>query len=63
VLAAIFGVHQSTISHAVKITRGLLISRGITIEPAPARLRTIAGFQHYARNAGIDLPATTKPTD
>jgi hypothetical protein len=44
-------------------SRGLLISRGITIEPAPARLRTIAGFQHYARNAGIDLPATTKPTD
>jgi hypothetical protein len=63
VLAAIFGVHQSTISHAVKTTRGLLASRGITIEPAPARLRTMAGFQHYARNAGIDLPATTKPTD
>jgi hypothetical protein len=63
VLAAIFGVHQSTISHAVQITRGLLASRGITIEPAPARLRTIAGFRDYARNAGIDLPATTKPTN
>src|SRR6266568_3942051 len=62
VVAAIFGVHQSTISHAVKITRGLLASRGITIEPAPARLRTIAGFCHYAKAAGIDLPVTTKPT-
>ncbi len=62
VLAAIFGVHQSTISHAVKITRGLLAARGITIEPAPARLRTIAGFCRYAKAAGIDLPATTKPT-
>ena len=63
VLAAIFGVHQSTISHAVTITRWLLTSRGITIEPAPARLRTIADFRHYARNAGVDLPATAKPTD
>src|SRR6266496_4033724 len=62
VVAAIFGVHQSTISHAVKITRGLLASRGITIEPAPARLRTIAGFCHYAKAAGIDLAVTTKPT-
>jgi hypothetical protein len=62
VLAAIFGVHQSTISHAVTITRSLLAAHCITIEPAPARLRTIAGFCHYAKAAGIDLPATTKPT-
>ena len=62
VLAAIFGVHQSTINHAVRITRGLLAVRGITIEPAPARLRTIAGFCHYAEAAGIDLPAAIKPT-
>jgi len=62
VLAAIFGVHQSTVSDAVRITRGLLAARGTTIEPAPARLRTISDFCHYAKAAGIDLPATIKPT-
>jgi transposase len=62
VLAAIFGVHQSTISDAVRITRGLLAARGVAIEPAPARLRTTAGFRHYAKAAGIDLPAIIKPT-
>ena len=62
VLAAVFGVHQSTISHAVTTTRGLLTAHGITIEPAPARLRTIAAICHYAEAAGIDLPAITKPT-
>ena len=62
VLAALFGVHQSTISDAVRITRSLLTARGTTIEPAPARLRTIASFCHYAKAAGIDLPAITKLT-
>ena len=62
VLASIFCVDQSTISDAVRITRGLLAARGITIEPAPARLRTITDFCHYAKAAGIDLPATIKPT-
>ena len=61
VLAAIFGVDQSTISDAIRITRGLLAAHGITIEPAPARLRTIADFCHYAKTAGIDIPATIKP--
>ena len=55
-LAALFAVHQSTISDAVRITRSLLTARGITIEAAPVRLRTTAAFCHYAEAAGIDLP-------
>jgi DDE family transposase len=62
VLAALFGVHQSTISDAVRITRSLLTARGITIEPAPVRLRTLASFCHHAKATGIDLSATTKLT-
>ena len=50
VLAAIFGVHQSTISHAVTITRWLLTSRGITIEP------------HRPGSAPLPTSATTPAT-
>jgi DDE family transposase len=61
-LAALLGVHQSTISDAVRHTRDLLAAHGTTIDPAPVRLRTLTDFHRYARNAGIDLTATTKLT-
>ena len=64
VLAVIFGVHQSTISHAV--TDHPLPARQprhhhrARTGQAPHRSPTSAD---YARNAGVDLPATAKPTD
>ena len=60
-IAALLGVDQATISDAVRLTSDLLTARGIITEPAPARLRTLADFCHYAQAAGIDLPATIKP--
>ncbi len=60
-IAALLGVDQATISDAVRLTSDLLTARGIITEPAPARLRTLADFRHYAQAAGIDLPATIKP--
>src|SRR6266849_7642980 len=62
VIAAAFGVHQTTISHAVQITRSLLAARGTAIQPAPARLRTLQDLCRYAEAAGIDLPAIIKST-
>ena len=60
-IAALLEVDQATISHAVRLTSDLLTERGITTQPAPDRLRTLAGFCHYAQTAGIALPATIKP--
>ena len=60
-IAALLGVDQATISNAVRLTSDLLTARGIITEPAPARLRTLADFCHYAQAAGIDFPATIKP--
>ncbi len=62
VIAAAFGVHQTTISHAVQITRSLLAARGTAIQPAPARLRTLQDLCRYAEAAGIDLTAIIKST-
>jgi Rhodopirellula transposase DDE domain len=62
-IAALLAVDPTTISDAVRLTRDLLAARGIIIQPAPARLRTLADFYHYAHAAGIDLPAEIKPAD
>jgi len=62
VLASVLGVHQGTISNAFQLTRDLLTAHGITITPAPARLRTLTDFQHYAQANRINLSATTKQT-
>jgi hypothetical protein len=61
-IAALLGVHRSTISDAVAFTRDALAADGTAIQPGPVKLRTLADLCHYAQAAGIDLPAKIKPT-
>jgi hypothetical protein len=60
-IAALLGTDPTVVRDAVRLTRTLLAGRGIVIEPAPARLRTLTDLCHYAQAAGTGLPATIKP--
>jgi hypothetical protein len=52
---------ESTVSQAIKHTRELMDQQGITITPAPARIRTPAALYDHAADAGIILPAHLNP--
>jgi len=53
VIARLFGADRTTITRAIGVTRQLLAQHGITIEPAPARLYTLADLTAYAAAHGI----------
>jgi Rhodopirellula transposase DDE domain len=60
-IAALLGIDPTVVCDAVRLTRALLAARAITIDPAPARLRTLADLYHHAQAAGINLPPKIKP--
>jgi hypothetical protein len=53
VIAGLLGADRTTISRAIRATRHLLDQHGITIEPAPARLHTLADLSAYATAHGV----------
>jgi hypothetical protein len=55
-IAALLGVDPTTVCDAVRLAGALLDAHGITTEPAPARLATLAGLCRYAQAAGIAIP-------
>lgn len=61
VIATLLGAERTAIGTAVKTTRPLIDQHGTSIQPAPARLRTLSDLYHHAATAGITLPASIKP--
>jgi len=61
VIARLFGADRTTITRAIGVTRQLLAQHGITIEPAPARLYTLADLTAYAAAHGITQEPEIKP--
>ena len=60
-IAALLGVHPSTISDAVTFTRHALTAHGTTIQPGPVKLRTLDDLRRYAQTTGTDLTTKIKP--
>ncbi|MGH3593928.1 MAG: transposase family protein, partial [Pseudonocardiaceae bacterium] len=55
-LAALYGVHRSTVTRAVREIRPLLAARGFAVPGEPGvRLRTLADVFAYARALGVEL--------
>ena len=61
VIARLFSADRTTITRAIGVTRQLLAQHGITIEPAPARLYTLADLTAYAAAHGITQEPEIKP--
>jgi hypothetical protein len=68
VTAALLGVHESTVRHAISLITAMLRTAGISLPPAvqpppPHRLRTIDDLRQHAARHGItiDIPPP-KPT-
>jgi hypothetical protein len=57
-MAPLFGADQSTVSQAIKHTRELMDQQGITITPAPARIRTPAALYDHAPTPASSSPRT-----
>ena len=66
-IAALFGIHNTTVSNAAALTRRLLAEHAIPLPPAAqppaARLRTLEDLREYAAHHGIDLPAPPPAAD
>jgi hypothetical protein len=55
-LAALYGVHRSTVTRAVREVRPLLAARGFAVHGEPGvRLRTLADVFAYAQARGVEL--------
>ena len=55
-LAALYGVHRSTVTRAVREIRPLLAARGFAVPHRPGlRLRTLADVFAYASSCGVEL--------
>jgi biotin operon repressor len=48
VIAVLLGADRTTITRAISVARQLIEQHGITVEPAPARLYTLADLTAYA---------------
>jgi biotin operon repressor/transposase len=58
VIAILLGVDRTTITRAIGTGRQLLVQHGVTIEPAPTRLYTLADLSAYAASHGIQAGIT-----
>jgi hypothetical protein len=60
-IAALLGIDPTVACDAVRLATSLLAARGITIQPGPAKIGTLASLRQHAQAAGIDLPTKIKP--
>jgi len=64
VIAAVLGVHYSTVSHATILITDLLAAHRIPLPPAgppDVRIRTLGELREYAARHGISIKAATAP--